>query len=238
MIGLLGWFACLVRGRMPQGLRDLGTYAVGYGAQATGYLLLVTDRYPTSDPAAVEPARAARPPGPDRGHRRALAVAFDGLLPAAAVHPAPRLAPAVECPRRGRGADHLDRGACDRQGAPRAPPLPGGVHPLRRAHLRVPVPRRRAVPRLRRRRRLVPGRHRRRPASWHSDASSRCVSASLLSWCRWHSSAAALGHRALTVVGFLAWWYAIFKGRMPLGPRPRCGRAPLQLLRQMRTCSS
>ncbi len=54
-VGLLGWFASLVRGRMPHGLRDLGAYALGYGAQATGYLLLLTDRYPSSDPALVRP---------------------------------------------------------------------------------------------------------------------------------------------------------------------------------------
>jgi hypothetical protein len=47
---ILGWFASLVRGRMPQGLRDLAAYAIGYLAQLGAYLLLVTDRYPTSDP--------------------------------------------------------------------------------------------------------------------------------------------------------------------------------------------
>lgn len=52
---LLAWFACLVRGRMPAGLQDLVTYCVGYGAQATAYILLVTDRYPNSRPDLVEP---------------------------------------------------------------------------------------------------------------------------------------------------------------------------------------
>jgi hypothetical protein len=56
--GFLGWFASLVRGRMPRGLRDLGTYALGYGAQATGYVLLLTDRYPNCDPAVIEPTQA------------------------------------------------------------------------------------------------------------------------------------------------------------------------------------
>jgi Domain of unknown function (DUF4389) len=46
----LGWFASLARARMPQGLRDLIVYAIGYSAQAAAYLLLVTDRYPDSDP--------------------------------------------------------------------------------------------------------------------------------------------------------------------------------------------
>jgi hypothetical protein len=52
---VLTWFATVVRGRAPRGLRDLIAYCVGYGAQATSYLLLVTDRYPTSDPEHVAP---------------------------------------------------------------------------------------------------------------------------------------------------------------------------------------
>jgi hypothetical protein len=49
------WFVALVRGQAPRGLRDLVTYTVGYAAQAGGYLLLLTDRYPSSDPALMEP---------------------------------------------------------------------------------------------------------------------------------------------------------------------------------------
>jgi hypothetical protein len=49
----LGWFASLARGRMPRGLRDAGAYGVGYGAQVLAYLLLLTDRYPSSDPTAM-----------------------------------------------------------------------------------------------------------------------------------------------------------------------------------------
>jgi hypothetical protein len=51
----LAWFAILVRGRSPRGLRDLTAYALGYGAQAGGYLLLLTPRYPNSDPSLAEP---------------------------------------------------------------------------------------------------------------------------------------------------------------------------------------
>ena len=47
---LLGWFYALVRERMPRGLRDLVAYALSYGAQFWAYLLLLTDRYPSSDP--------------------------------------------------------------------------------------------------------------------------------------------------------------------------------------------
>jgi hypothetical protein len=47
---LLGWFVALARGRMPRGLRDLIAYGLSYGAQLWAYLLLLTDRYPSSDP--------------------------------------------------------------------------------------------------------------------------------------------------------------------------------------------
>jgi hypothetical protein len=59
-VALLGWFACLARGRMPQGLRDLVAYAIGYSAQVSGYLLFLTDRYPNSDPTVYESANAYR----------------------------------------------------------------------------------------------------------------------------------------------------------------------------------
>lgn len=46
----LGWFASLATGRMPRGLRDAGAYGIGYGAQVLAYTLLITDRYPNTDP--------------------------------------------------------------------------------------------------------------------------------------------------------------------------------------------
>jgi hypothetical protein len=49
----LGWFAILVTGRMPSGLRDAGAYGLGYGGQVRAYTLLLTDRYPNSDPTAM-----------------------------------------------------------------------------------------------------------------------------------------------------------------------------------------
>jgi len=54
-VAILGWFASLARGRMPQGLRDLGAYGLGYSAQTYAYLLLVTDRYPSADPRLLDP---------------------------------------------------------------------------------------------------------------------------------------------------------------------------------------
>ena len=59
---ILGWFASLARGRMPKGLRDAGAYAIGYSAQTTAYLLLVTDRYPNADPTEMLVAVTDRPP--------------------------------------------------------------------------------------------------------------------------------------------------------------------------------
>lgn len=47
---LLGWFAIMARGSMPRGLRDAAAYALSYGAQFWAYALLLTDRYPDSDP--------------------------------------------------------------------------------------------------------------------------------------------------------------------------------------------
>src|SRR5207247_2876152 len=58
---VLGWFASLARGRMPKGLRDAGAYSIGYTAQTTAYLLLVTDRYPNANPTEMLVAVTDRP---------------------------------------------------------------------------------------------------------------------------------------------------------------------------------
>jgi hypothetical protein len=52
-VAVLGWFAILARGRMPRGLRDGAAYTLSYGAQLWAYLLLLTERYPDSDPLAA-----------------------------------------------------------------------------------------------------------------------------------------------------------------------------------------
>ena len=49
-VALLGWFVGLFLGRMPEGLRNLGAYALRYNAQTYGYLFLLTDSYPYSGP--------------------------------------------------------------------------------------------------------------------------------------------------------------------------------------------
>jgi hypothetical protein len=59
--GFLGWFASLALGRMPKGLRDAGAWSVGYTAQTSAYLFLLTDRYPNADPTEML-AGVERPP--------------------------------------------------------------------------------------------------------------------------------------------------------------------------------
>ena len=84
-VSFLGWFAALVRARMPRGLRDLAAYAIAYGAQASAYVLLLTERYPDSGPATVTPPPEL-PPHPirlsldDELRRSRLMVAFRLLL--------------------------------------------------------------------------------------------------------------------------------------------------------------
>lgn len=51
----LGWFAALVGGQMPAGLRNVGAISIRYLAQTSAYVLLVTDRYPYASPALRPP---------------------------------------------------------------------------------------------------------------------------------------------------------------------------------------
>lgn len=82
---ILGWFASLVTGRMPLGLRNLAAYGLGYTAQAYAYALLLTERYPNADPDSLGPAWEV-PPHPirleltDDGQRSRLTVFFRLLL--------------------------------------------------------------------------------------------------------------------------------------------------------------
>ena len=83
-VAFLAWFVCLARGRMPTGFRDAVAYAVRYGAQTWGYFLIVTDRYPNSDPSLPRPLPP--PPRPvelvreDDGLRRSRLTVFFRLL--------------------------------------------------------------------------------------------------------------------------------------------------------------
>jgi hypothetical protein len=70
---------------VPQGLRDLSAYGVGYSAQTLGYALFLTDRYPCADPSLVYPPPQARPHPvavrvSDTLRRSRLLVAFRLLL--------------------------------------------------------------------------------------------------------------------------------------------------------------
>jgi hypothetical protein len=49
----LGWFVCVLRARMPRGLRDCVVWGVGFVAQLWAYLLVLTSAYPDVDPAVV-----------------------------------------------------------------------------------------------------------------------------------------------------------------------------------------
>ena len=85
VIAFLAWFASLALARTPQGLRDAQVYCLGYAAQAYGYFLLLTDRFPTSDPRAVPlermPEHPIRVPAPaDDLRRNRLLVLFRILL--------------------------------------------------------------------------------------------------------------------------------------------------------------
>jgi Domain of unknown function (DUF4389) len=55
VVGVLGWCAALVTGRMPSGLRDLGAAALRYEAQTAAYVLLLTGRYPDASPKTDAP---------------------------------------------------------------------------------------------------------------------------------------------------------------------------------------
>lgn len=49
-VALLGWFASLVKGRMPLGMRNAGALALRYHAQVGAYVLLLAEAYPYSGP--------------------------------------------------------------------------------------------------------------------------------------------------------------------------------------------
>lgn len=59
-VSIAGWFASVAQARMPRGLRDTGAWSVGYGAQVWSYVLVLHDRYPDSDPLALLPEAPAR----------------------------------------------------------------------------------------------------------------------------------------------------------------------------------
>jgi hypothetical protein len=84
-VALLVWSASLVRGATPRGLRDAILYALSYGAQFWAYALLLTDRYPDSDPQGLAGLPWCEDPirlevEIDELRRTRLTVFFRGLL--------------------------------------------------------------------------------------------------------------------------------------------------------------
>jgi hypothetical protein len=62
VVAVLGWFAGLFTGRMPEGLRNLGAFALRYSAQLAAYLTLLTDSYPYASPRLERTQPSAEPP--------------------------------------------------------------------------------------------------------------------------------------------------------------------------------
>jgi Domain of unknown function (DUF4389) len=48
VIGLLAWVISIFIGRVPRGMEQLGLYCLRYQTQVFAYLLVLTDRYPTT----------------------------------------------------------------------------------------------------------------------------------------------------------------------------------------------
>jgi hypothetical protein len=78
-VAFLAWWVAMVRSRVPRGMRDLLAYCLGYAAQLTAYLFLVTDRYPFASPSRfVSPPEAAIPTVDERqSHPVSMSVADD-----------------------------------------------------------------------------------------------------------------------------------------------------------------
>lgn len=47
VVALLGWFYCLVTGRMNEGMRDISAWMLGFELQTYAYVMLLTGRYPS-----------------------------------------------------------------------------------------------------------------------------------------------------------------------------------------------
>jgi hypothetical protein len=71
--GVIAWFYSLFRGRAPEGVTRLLWYALHFGALAWSYIFVLTDSYPSTDPALL--GRPRRPPP----HPVALRVPADEL---------------------------------------------------------------------------------------------------------------------------------------------------------------
>jgi hypothetical protein len=61
VLAVLAWWYALARGRMPEGMRNLGASCLRYSAQTYAYALLVTDRYAYASPVLREREPEAGP---------------------------------------------------------------------------------------------------------------------------------------------------------------------------------
>jgi hypothetical protein len=71
LVAFLAWWVALFRARVPRGMRDLLVYCLGYSAQASAYLFLLTDRYPFASPSVFVGRPAQREPAEAEGAREA-----------------------------------------------------------------------------------------------------------------------------------------------------------------------
>jgi len=62
VMGILASIVGLFLGRMPLGFRNVGAWALRYGAETNAYFFLLTDVYPYSGPWEFAPPRPAPPP--------------------------------------------------------------------------------------------------------------------------------------------------------------------------------
>ena len=210
---ILAWFPSLALGHEPRGLRDVTAYALGYGAQTGGYALLLTGRYPNSDPALASSFAELR--------EHPVQVTVSDEL----VHPGSRFSSASACGSPLHLADPLSIAVTLAVivawfAALVTGRVPSALHRFLAAYARYATHViafvyviGRKVPGLHRARRLLRHRHR-DSGAWSVRAAGRpfrfflAIPALLLG--------GALGGVAF-VLAFLGWWYALVTGRMPEG---------------------
>jgi hypothetical protein len=54
VLALFSWVVALVLGRLPEGMRNFGAFALRYDQQTSAYLYLLTDRYPSFNVSVTE----------------------------------------------------------------------------------------------------------------------------------------------------------------------------------------
>jgi hypothetical protein len=79
-----GWFAALVLGRLPRGLYEFLASYLGWSTRFSGYLMLMTDRYPPFNNRDPYPVRVALP-AQTRLNRAAVLFRFILIIPASVV---------------------------------------------------------------------------------------------------------------------------------------------------------